>query len=297
MKILLLGKDGQVGWELQRTLAPLGDLAAHDRRSCDLADPQAVRAAFDEARPQAVINAAAYNAVDQAESEPGLAMQVNGEAPGLLAEESARAGAILVHYSTDFVFDGEKASPYQETDPPNPLSAYGRSKLAGEQAVLGSGASALVLRTSWVYSLRRDSFVTKVLAWSRRSSELRIVTDQVGSPTSARMLAELTAQVLAQAMAAGPDWLRARTGLYHLGGAGEASRYDWAQAILAHDPQPEAQRAAGVVPASARDFPTPAARPRYSALDCSKFAGAFGLRLPPWERALQMEMEASAARA
>ena len=291
MKILLLGKDGQVGWELQRTLAPLGELIAHDRHSCDLADPKALQAAVRSAQFDALVNAAAYNAVDRAESEPELATNINGRAPGLLAEEARRSGAILVHFSTDFVFDGEKEAPYNEGDPPNPLSAYGRSKRAGELAVLDSEADALVLRTSWVYSLRRDSFVTKVLAWSRRSSELRIVTDQVGSPTSARMLAEVTAQLLGKGAAAGPDWLRQRAGLYHLGGDGAVSRYNWARAILAHDPRKDQQLTKAVRPASTMDFPVPAIRPRYSALDCSKFARVFGLGLPPWEHALRLEME------
>jgi len=291
MKILLFGKDGQVGWELQRTLASLGPVEAYGRRECDFGSPDQVQSAVRRAEPDVIVNAAAYNAVDRAEAEAETAHLVNGYAPGLLAEEAARRAAALVHFSTDYVFDGEKGAPYLESDPANPLSAYGRSKLAGEKAVAAVGRSYLVLRTSWVYSLRRDSFVTKVLSWARQYPQLRVVTDQVGSPTWARLLAETTAQVLAMASGSPAAWLAARSGVYHLAGGGQASRYEWAQAILEADPSSEEQTAKSIQPAESIDFPTPAIRPAFSALNCDRFETVFGLRLPHWQSALPMALD------
>lgn len=289
--ILLLGKNGQVGWELRRALAPLGNLLAPGRAELDLADADSLRAWVRRARPTVIVNAAAYNAVDQAESDRATAFALNAEAPGLLAKEAQQLGAALIHYSTDFVFDGAKTAPYVETDPPNPLSVYAQSKLAGELAVEQAGAAALVLRTAWVYSTRRSSFVTKILEWARKFPELRVVTDQTGSPTWCRMLAEATAQILAMGGQNPVGWLAERRGVYHLAGEGGCSRHEWAQAILRHDPRPHEQTAKSVQPATTADFPAPAARPAYSVLNCDRFANTFGLRLPPWEEALKMAME------
>ncbi len=291
MDILLLGNRGQLGWELQRTLATLGPVTALDYPEIDLTDGDAARALVRRLRPQVVVNATAYTAVDEAESRRETAFALNAAAPGLLAEEAARLGAALIHYSTDYVFDGSKGAPHTEEDPPRPLNVYGESKLAGEQAVQRAGGAYCIFRTAWVYSLRRPSFVTKVLSWARKNPVLRIVDDQVSNPTWARALAEVTAQVLAQAAASGDAsaWLRERAGVYHLAGGGYASRYRWAQAIirlggLETPPQVEAAQSA--------QFPTPAQRPLFSALDCSKFEAVFGLRLPPWEQALSLAMEA-----
>ncbi len=290
MKILLLGNTGQVGWELQRTLAPLGEVIGLDYPEIDLTQTQSIQHLFKEHLPQLVVNATAYTAVDRAESEPEIALAVNGQAPGILAEEAQRIKAALIHYSTDYVFDGRKGSTYVETDATNPLGVYGSSKLAGEQAITQVGGAYLILRTSWVYSLRRPSFVTKVLGWSRQQPVLRMVTDQVANPTSARMLSEVTAQLLARSLPAAFDWLKEHRGIYHLAGSGIASRMEWAQAILRNDPQPQEQRVQRVEPALTADFPTPAQRPLFSALNCELFQQTFGLNLPDWQTALQLSM-------
>ena len=266
VRILLLGKIGQLGWELHRTLAPVGEVIALDFPEIDLTQPGNLRQIVRDAYPQVIVNATAYTAVDRAETEIETAMAINALAPGLLAEEAAALGAILIHYSTDYVFDGAKGSPYLESDAPNPLGVYGRSKLAGEQAVEQAGGKSLILRTSWVYSLRRDSFVVKVRQWARQQPSLRVVSDQVSNPTWARMLAEITAQMLAKGDENGTGWLSERGGLYHLAGSGYASRLEWAQAILRYDPQPEEIVTRQLVSALTADFPTPALRPLYSAL-------------------------------
>ena len=292
LRLLLLGKLGQLGWELRRALAPLGSVTALDVPEIDLTRPEGFLPAAREARPQVIVNATAYTAVDRAESEAGLAHLINGTAPGLLAELARDIGAALIHYSTDYVFDGGKGVPYVEDDAPEPLGVYGASKLAGEQAIAQVGGAYLTLRTSWVYSLRRDSFVTKVLQWARQQRTLHVVTDQTANPTWARMLAEVTAQLLAQAGADPTGWLRERGGLYHLAGDGHASRFEWARAVLALDPHRGEQVVETLLPALTADFPTPAKRPLFSALDCARFTAVFGLRLPPWEEALRLAMEA-----
>lgn len=293
MHLLLLGKNGQLGWELQRTLAPLGEVIALDLPEIDLARPDSLREEIRNIQPHLIVNAAAYTAVDRAESEPEIAMAVNGRSPAILAEYASDTGASLIHYSTDYVFDGDLSRPYVETDQPNPLNIYGASKVAGEQAIQKVGGAYMILRTSWVYSLRGESFVTKVLRWSREQRELGIVADQVSNPTWARMLAETTAHLLAKA---GPDvsgWLREYRGLYHLAGWGYASRLKWAQAILRYDPNPKEQVTTQIMPALTSDFPTPAQRPLFTALNCELFAATFGIRMPAWDNSLQMAMEGS----
>jgi dTDP-4-dehydrorhamnose reductase len=290
MRILLLGKSGQLGWELQRTLAPLGAIIALDYPEIDLARLDDLRRIVRESRPTLILNATAYTAVDRAESERDIAMAVNERAPGLLAEMALEQGAALLHYSTDYVFDGKKGSPYLETDLPNPLNVYGLSKLEGEQAIQRAGGAYLIFRTSWVYSLRRESFVTKVLEWSRQQRTLRVVSDQVGNPTWARMLAETTAQVLAKAGNQVYSWAAEHRGIYHLAGDGFASRLDWARAILRFDPLKEEQVTQELQAAETAEFPTPAQRPLISALNCDKFSATFGLRLPDWEEALRLAM-------
>jgi dTDP-4-dehydrorhamnose reductase len=291
MKILLIGKDGQVGWELVRTLAPLGEVVAAARQELDLADPNAIAAWVRRVEPDVIVNAAAYTDVDGAERELQTARAINGRAPGILAAEADRLGSALIHYSTDFVFNGDKREPYRETDPTGPICAYGRTKLEGESAVTAAGEAGLIFRTAWVYSLRRPSFVTKVLEWARRSPELRIVTDQTGSPTWCRALAEATAGVIAMAGSDPAGYLRERRGIYHVACAGAADRAEWAREILKNDPHPEEQLAREVTPALTSQFPTPAKRPAYSVLDCGKFADTFGIRLPRWEEALRLAME------
>ncbi|MBN2549199.1 MAG: dTDP-4-dehydrorhamnose reductase [Anaerolineales bacterium] len=292
MNILLLGKNGQLGWELHRAMAPLGTVTALDYPEIDLLDLAKIKACVYSARPQLIINATAYTAVDRAESETDIAYAINAHAPGLLAELARDLRAGFIHYSTDYVFDGRKGSLYVETDLPHPINVYGSSKLAGEQAISQVDGAYLTLRTSWVYSLRRENFVTKVLSWARQQEILRIVDDQIGSPTWARMLAEITAQMLAQAASADIyDWLQARRGIYHLAGDGSASRLEWVRLILQLDPHRSTQLAREVLPASTGEFAAPAQRPLNSALNCDQFAQVFGLRLPPWREALALAMD------
>jgi dTDP-4-dehydrorhamnose reductase len=291
MRILLLGKIGQLGWELQRTLAPLGPLSVLDYPEIDLLRLETLAPEIEAFQPQAIINATAYTAVDRAESEAEIAYGINAVAPGWLANKAAEMGAAFIHYSTDYVFDGKLGKPYVETDAPQPLNVYGQSKLEGERGVQANGDAYLILRTSWVYSLRRASFVTKTLQWARQQKTLRLVTDQVSNPTWARMLAEATAQLLAASAQDPTGWIRERRGLYHLAGDGYASRKEWAEAVLALDPNPQEQTVTEILPASTTEFPTPAQRPLFSALDCSRFSQVFGLRMPDWRQALKMAME------
>ena len=213
MKILLLGSTGQVGWELNRTLLTLGELAALDYPQIDMADPQSIRAVVADHNPELIVNATAFTDVDKAESERELAMAINGAGPGILAQEAKKRGAALIHFSTDYVFDGAKGSPYTEEDEPNPINYYGETKLAGERAIREVGGIYLIFRTSWVYSLRRPCFVTKVLEWAKTKEVLRIVDDQVSTPTWARTLAEATAQVVAQGRGDPLGWLEEKRGL------------------------------------------------------------------------------------
>lgn len=293
MKIILFGgKLGQLGWELRRTLAPLGEVMAVDRDDLDLRDASALEAFLREQAPQLIVNASAYTAVDRAETEQDLAFAINEQAPRVMAESARALGAGLIHYSTDYVFDGTLGRPYVEDDTPNPLSVYGRSKLAGEQAIQAAGCAHLIFRTAWVYSTRGDSFITKTLQWARQKTELRVVDDQVSNPTWARMLAEATSMLLSHGVGDVPAYVGEKSGLYHLAGWGFASRYEWAQHILANDPKRTEQLVQTLRPARTDEFPAPAERPLFSALDCSHFERTFGLRLPPWQEALQRCMEA-----
>jgi dTDP-4-dehydrorhamnose reductase len=285
-RILITGKNGQVGWELQRALRPVGEATALDRRELDLASPEQIRRVIQEIKPHIVVNAAAYTAVDKAESEQGLAMAINGIAPGILAEEARKNGFILVHYSTDYVFDGTKRGPYVEGDVPCPLNVYGRTKLAGEDAIRATGAPSLILRTSWVYSARGHNFVQAMLRLARERDELRIVDDQMGAPTWARTIAEMTVQALAP-NGFDLDWAREKSGLYHLAAAGAVSWHGFAQAIFA-----EAGATLGeinsptLIPISASEYPLPARRPANSRLDTSKLTATFGLAPPDWRSTL-----------
>jgi len=287
IKILLLGKTGQLGWELNRTLLPLGNLKVVDYPEINLAETQSLRAVVRASAPDVIVNAAAYTAVDRAESERDLAFAINATGPDLLAEEAKRLGATLIHYSTDYVFDGMKGVPYVETDLPHPLNIYGESKLAGEQAVQAVGGNYLIFRTAWVYSTRRDSFVTKVLQWARQNETLKLVDDQLSNPTWARTLAEVTGLILVR----GRKYIEERKGLYHLAGGGYASRLEWAKEILALDLNPAEQVVKEILPAFTKDFPTPAVRPLLSFLECGKFENTFGLHLHNWKQTLLLAMQ------
>lgn len=282
-RILVPGRNGQVGWELQTTLAPLGTVIALDRGGMDLADPDSIRRAIREAKPDVIVNAAAYNNVDRAESEPDLAMQVNGVAPGIMAEEAKRLGAILIHYSTDYVFDGELDRPYVEDDPPNPVNAYGKSKLAGERAVQAVGGPHLILRTSWVYSARGSNFVLTVLRLAREKPELAMVNDQSGSPTWARALAQATAELLRKR-----DVTTNGNSIYHLAGGGHATRYEFAQAIIdtTKDLSGDPRGWARLSPITTAQYPLAARRPLRPVMSLDKVRRAFGVATPHWREQL-----------
>jgi dTDP-4-dehydrorhamnose reductase len=287
-RILLFGRIGQVGWELRRALAPMAELSCLDFPEIDFTQPDSIRQAIAQARPQVVINAAAYTAVDKAESEPAKAAQINGEAPGVMAEAAKQAGALLVHYSTDYVFDGAKSGPYLETDTPNPLSAYGRSKLAGDLAVQAVAGPHLIFRLCWVYGARGQNFLLTIMRLARERECLRVVEDQVGAPTPCRLIAQATALALRQVLAArepGP-----LCGLYHLAAGGATSWHGFATAIVDLMPA-EGRKCRRVEPISTPQYPTPARRPANSLMSCAKLEGTFGLRLPPWEDALRLVME------
>jgi len=290
-KILQIGTNGQVGWELLRTCSPLGELIGLDYPAVDLSDSAGLRELIRNTKPDIIINAAAYTNVDKAEIEPELARAINAIGPGVLAEEAKKINAVFVHYSTDYVFDGTKGSPYIETDATNPVNVYGKTKLEGEQAIQAAGGAYLILRTSWVYSMRQGGFVTKVLQWAREQEVLRVVDDQISGPTSARLLAEVTALILAQGRDDPVGYIREKAGLYHLAGSGACSRFEWAQAILELDPKKNEHKIRQLLPAKSSQFPTQAERPLVSVLECEKFEQAFGLRLPEWRGALQLAMD------
>lgn len=296
IRILLVGGTGQVGWELRRTLSPLGEVEAPGRGELDLREPDGIRSRVRSAAPDLIVNAAAYTDVDRAESESEAARSVNAVAPGVLAEEAAEVGAALVHFSTDYVFDGEKGAPYVEDDPPDPLNVYGRTKREGEEAVRSSGAPHLVVRTSWVYGLRRRSFLTTMLEQLRASEVVRGVVDRAGSPTWCRALAEATAGVLARAGAtreAVVETLERRGGTYHLSAPDAATRHAFAAEILAVASSTVGYdvRAKEVREATAADFESVARRPRNSALDCRRAEAGFGVRLPGWREQLRLCLE------
>ncbi|HWI14966.1 MAG TPA: dTDP-4-dehydrorhamnose reductase [Burkholderiales bacterium] len=285
--ILLLGKDGQVGWELQRSLAPLGPLVALGRSECDVGDFDALREAVRRVRPRVIVNAAAYTAVDRAEQDRELAFRVNGDAPGVLAEQARSLDIPLIHYSTDYVFDGEKAEPYVETDATHPQSVYGSSKLAGEQAVAAAGARAIVLRTSWVFGERGGNFVRTILRLAKEREELRVVADQFGAPTPAALIADVTAHAIATHERGG--WPSGAE-LYHLAASGPVSWHAYAVAIVA------AARALGfelrlrpeaIDAISTEQYPLPAKRPKNSRLNCARIEERYSLVLPGWEPYLQ----------
>lgn len=305
-KILLFGSTGQIGRELVRVLPPLGDLHIVDRTQCDLARPQTVLNVMNVVRPTIVINAAAYTAVDKAETEQTLSMRVNAEAPGVMAAEARRQGALFVHYSSDYVFDGRKDGSYVEHDPVNPLSAYGRSKLAGERAVHQAGGDYLILRTSWIYAAHGRNFLRTMLRLAAEGEKLRVVADQFGAPTSARLVAESTAMILRQ------DIARRRLncfegGLFHLTAAGATSWHGFASAIVAAAGRPSKPHAfpptlpcPNVIPITTAEYPLPAPRPANSRLNCARLAQRYGLRRQHWHVGMELclaELLAGGARA
>jgi dTDP-4-dehydrorhamnose reductase len=302
LRLLVTGANGQVGWHLQRTLAPLGEVTAIDVEQVDLTDPDAVARVLKEAAPDIIANAAAYTAVDKAESEPELARAINVAAPARMAEECARTGALLIHYSTDYVYDGSKSGPYEERDATGPLSVYGQTKLAGDQAIMASGCAHVILRTTWVYDIRGKNFLRTVLRLAREKEELRMVGDQFGAPTWARGLAESTAILLSKLLerkSAIGSW---QSGLFHLTAAGRTSWAGFAQAILEDydallDWPAETGEFGGelkakrVVEITSDQYQTPARRPHNSVLSNAHIQAAFGIVLPDWRAQLQLALQ------
>ena len=282
--ILVTGATGQIGFDLARLLAPVGDVVATDRTTLDLADPDAIVAAMRGARPALIVNAGAYTAVDLAETESALAQAVNGRAPGILAEEAKRLGAVLIHYSTDYVFDGTGATPYPESAATAPQNVYGATKLEGERAIAAADAHALVFRTSWVYGLRGKNFLLTIRRLAAERDELRIVADQIGVPNWCATLAEATVRIVGGGLSAAAE----RAGLYHLSSSGEASWHEFARAIVGEVPRPR------IIPIATAEYPTPARRPAYGVLATAKFEATFGFTLPDWREALARCMASAA---
>lgn len=289
--ILLIGGSGQIGRELTRVLPSIGTLYIADRAQCDLRRPQALIDAVDVVRPTIIINAAAYTAVDKAEDEPALAMAVNAGAPGVLAHAARRHGSLFVHYSTDYVFDGRKQGAYGEGDPVNPLSTYGRTKLAGERAVRESGCDHLIFRTSWVYAAHGKNFLLTMLRLAAEREQLRVVADQAGAPTAARLIAESTVQILRQDIAR-RRLQRFESGLFHLTAAGKTSWHGFASAIIAAaQTKSKTFRCREIVPIATAEYPLPAPRPANSLLDCARLAQRYGMRMPSWDIGMQLCLE------
>ncbi|KFX62877.1 dTDP-4-dehydrorhamnose reductase [Paraburkholderia fungorum] len=288
--ILLTGVNGQVGFELARSLQGLGKVVALDRRELDLADLDQVRRVVREVKPGLIVNPAAHTAVDKAETDIEAAMRLNAETPGVLAEEAKRLGAALVHYSTDYVFDGTKDGAYVESDAVNPQNVYGKSKLAGEQAIAAAGCAHLIFRTSWVYGARGKNFLLTMLRLGADRDELSVVADQFGAPTWSNTIAALSASVLAQAPVVGEgDWWQQHSGIYHLTASGATSWHGFAEAIFEFS---DLAKKPVVKPIPAASYPTPAARPANSRISNDKLASTFGVRAPDWREALRLCMAA-----
>ncbi|MEQ1593121.1 MAG: dTDP-4-dehydrorhamnose reductase [Thiobacillaceae bacterium] len=290
MRLLLTGVNGQVGWELQRSLATLGEVIPADRNAMDLSNADSIRRYIRDCRPDLIVNPAAYTAVDKAESEPELAMAVNVIAPGVMAEEAGRLGIPMVHFSTDYVFDGTKTDAYTETDATHPQNVYGKTKLAGEQAVSAAGIPHLIFRTSWVYGMRGRNFLLTMQRLARERDELKVVNDQFGAPTWSRAIAEVSTLSIAR-------WIEdvnqmKNSGVYHLSCGGRTSWHGFTAAILAQmRVKGETVAKLDAIPAAA--YPTPAMRPQNSILSNAKLAQAFGVHLPDWEAALSMCLDSA----
>ncbi|MDR3772821.1 MAG: dTDP-4-dehydrorhamnose reductase [Terracidiphilus sp.] len=285
-KILVFGRVGQVGWELRHKLACLGEVVSVDYPEIDFSKPETIRAAVRAAAPTVIVNAAAYTAVDKAESAPEPAWALNAAGPGVIAEEAKRLGALMVHYSTDYVYDGSKLGAWVETDVPHPLNVYGQTKLAGDEAIAAVGGDYLILRTSWVYGARGGNFLLTMLRLAKERTELRIVDDQTGSPTTSECIAQATAQILAQVTAPGAGGLGGRSGVYHLTCSGAATWFGFAKAFLSRQ-----AACPTLTPIASSEYPLPAQRPVNSVLNCERVAQTFGVRMPAWEDALELVLE------
>ncbi len=290
VKVLLTGKNGQVGWELERSLRPIGDVLALDRTEMDLADEQGIRQAIREMAPGIIINAAAYTAVDRAEEDQEKVRQINGRAPGIMAEEAGRLGSLMIHYSTDYVFDGEKEGPYSEDDEPAPLNIYGSSKLEGEEMIGEAGCDHLILRTSWVYGLRGQNFLLTMLRLFCEKEKLSIIADQTGAPSWSRLIAETTALVIYRALQEKKDG-QFTSGTYHLTSRGATTWYGFARKIQEEAGpflDPNRMKTTQIEAITTYDYPTIAACPRNSRLEVSALEERFDLQMPTWDRCLKL---------
>jgi dTDP-4-dehydrorhamnose reductase len=288
--ILLLGNIGQVGWELNRSLITLGKVIALDYPQINMADVNSIRTIVDHYQPNIIVNATAYTDVEKAESQPELASVINGIGPGILAEMADKRNSFLIHYSTDYVFDGTKQDQYREEDQPSPINVYGETKLAGEKLIQNNTGSFLIFRTSWVYSHRRPCFVTKVRQWAAENEILNIVEDQISSPTSSRTLAEVTAQIIAQGKGDILNYLKENAGIYHLTDSGFCNRYEWAKAIIELTSGKYPLKVRQMNPVKSSHFATVADRPARSILSCEKLTQNFNTKLPDWYEALSLKM-------
>jgi dTDP-4-dehydrorhamnose reductase len=295
-KILILGRRGQVGWELRHKLASLGQVTAVGSSELDLSSPDSIRNFVRATEPAVIVNAAAYTSVDNAESDIEPAAAINGVAPGVLAEEAKRLGSILVHYSTDYVFDGTKRGSYVESDAPNPMNVYGKTKLAGDLAIEAVGGDYLIMRTSWVYGSRGNNFLLTMSRLAQERSELRIVDDQIGAPTSSDCIAQATADMLVQVLAQEGRRLDGRSGIYNLTAKGETTWFGFAKALLTQSADTSGFAIPTLIPICTGDYPRPARRPANSRLSCQKLAETFVVTLPHWEHALSSVLETMAAK-
>jgi dTDP-4-dehydrorhamnose reductase len=288
LKILLLGKNGQLGWEAERQLFCLGRVFSYDYPDINFLKPNTILKLIDEIKPDLIYNAVAYTAVDKAEEETEIASIINAEMPGLIAEKCNKLDIPLVHFSTDYVFDGSKGSDYTEEDRPQPLNVYGKTKLDGENNIIDSGSAYLIFRTSWVYSNRAGGFLKKVMGWAQNNEELRIVDDQIGNPTWARTLAILSTKIIPSSIEEIKSFFEQHNGLYHLAGGGNASRLEWTRAIIENLADDFPCKVKRINSAKTSDFPALAIRPLYSALNCDFFQDHFKLRIPDWQETLPL---------
>lgn len=290
-KILIFGRTGQVGWELAHRLCCLGDVVSVEYPEVDFMRPETLRAAVAEYRPTVIVNAAAYTAVDRAEEEEDKALAINGTAPGVLAEEAKKQGALLVHYSTDYVFNGSGTAAWTEESTPDPLNAYGRTKLAGDQAIADVGCEHLIFRTSWVYGARGNNFLLTMLKLAQSRSELSIVADQIGAPTTAECIAQATSDVLAQILTPAGKGIDGRSGVYNLTNGGDTSWHGFAEEIFSQAAEKLNCPRPALTPIPTAEFPRPAVRPLNSRLSEKKLADVYGIRLPDWRRGLELVIE------
>jgi dTDP-4-dehydrorhamnose reductase len=288
-RTLVFGRSGQLGWELRHRLSCLGEVKTVGSSEVNFSSPDAIRRAIRDFAPSIIVNAAAYTAVDKAESEPEAAWAVNATAPGVLAEEAKRLNALLVHYSTDYVFDGSKDGPYVESDPTNPLNEYGKSKLGGEKAITAVGGDYLIFRTSWVYGARGANFLLTMMRLAKERPELRIVNDQTGAPTSSECIAQATAHILAQVVS--KQGVQGRSGLYHLTCTGATTWFGFAEEFLGKLSVESSSPLPKLVPIPTSEFPRPAKRPANSRLSCQRLEEAFGVKMPEWQTALSLVLE------